>query len=56
MTITSAQIRQAADQLHGFVGCNARTGQYLLRFSADSFGRDVPPRPANTSATPRKAA
>lgn len=42
MSITSAQICQAADQLQGFVGFNAKTGQYLLRFSEDSFGLDVP--------------
>lgn len=42
MTITSTQICQAADQLQGFVGFNAKTGQYLLRFSEDSFGLDVP--------------
>ena len=33
MSITSAQICQAADQLQGFVGFNAKTEQYLLRFS-----------------------
>jgi len=42
MSITSAQICQAADQLQGFVGYNAKTEQYLLRFSEDSFGLDVP--------------
>ena len=42
MSITSTQICQAADQLQGFVGFNAKTGQYLLRFSEDSFGLDVP--------------
>lgn len=42
MSITSTQICQAADQLQGFVGYNAKTGQYLLRFSEDSFGLDVP--------------
>ncbi|RMH86777.1 DUF2025 family protein [Pseudomonas sp. AOB-7] len=42
MSISSAQICQAADQLQGFVGFNAKTGQYLLRFSEDSFGLDVP--------------
>ncbi len=41
MSITSTQICQAADQLQGFVGFNAKTGQYLLRFSEDSFGLDV---------------
>ncbi|EJO93166.1 DUF2025 family protein [Ectopseudomonas hydrolytica] len=42
MSISSAQICQAADQLQGFVGFNAKTGQHLLRFSEDSFGLDVP--------------
>lgn len=42
MSITSNQICQAADQLQGFVGFNAKTGKYLLRFSEDSFGLDVP--------------
>jgi hypothetical protein len=42
MSITSNQICEAADQLQGFVGFNAKTGQYLLRFSEDSFGLDVP--------------
>lgn len=42
MSITSTLICQAADQLQGFVGFNAKTGQYLLRFSEDSFGLDVP--------------
>ena len=42
MSISSAHICQAADQLQGFVGFNAKTGQYLLRFSEDSFGLDVP--------------
>ncbi|GIZ13681.1 DUF2025 family protein [Pseudomonas sp. NCCP-436] len=41
MSITSAQICQAADNLRGFVGYNSRTGQHLLRFSEDSFGLDV---------------
>lgn len=42
MSITSAQICQAADDLQGFVGYNNRTSQHLLRFSEDSFGLDVP--------------
>ena len=42
MTITSASICSAADQLLGFVGFNAKTGQHLVRFSEDSFGKDVP--------------
>lgn len=42
MSISSAQICQAADRLQGFVGFNAKTGRYLLRFSEDSFGLDVP--------------
>lgn len=42
MSITSAAICEAADQLQGFVGFNAKTGQYLVRFSEDSFGLDIP--------------
>ncbi|MGE8496441.1 MAG: DUF2025 family protein [Pseudomonas sp.] len=42
MSITSAGICEAADQLQGFVGFNAKTGQYIVRFSEDSFGLDVP--------------
>ncbi|MDT4862102.1 hypothetical protein FQZ97_967370 [compost metagenome] len=41
MSITSASICEAADQLHGFVGFNAKTGQHIVRFSEDSFGLDV---------------
>ena len=41
MRITSQLICQAADQLHGFVGLNRKTGQYIVRFSEDSFGMDV---------------
>ena len=41
MRITSQLICQAADQLKGFVGLNRKTGHYLVRFSEDSFGRDV---------------
>ncbi|KAF1030953.1 MAG: hypothetical protein GAK37_01042 [Pseudomonas sp.] len=41
MHITSALICQAADLLNGFVGLNRKTGQYLVRFSEDSFGMDV---------------
>ena len=41
MRITSELICQAADQLHGFVGLNRKTGQYIVRFSEDSFGMDV---------------
>ena len=36
MSITSASICEAADQLQGFVGFNARTGQHIVRFSEDS--------------------
>lgn len=42
MSITSATICAAADQLQGLVGYNAKTGQYIVRFSEDSFGKDVP--------------
>ena len=41
MRITSELICQAADALHGFVGLNRKTGQYIVRFSEDSFGMDV---------------
>lgn len=41
MRITSQLICQAADNLKGFVGLNRKTGQYLVRFSEDSFGMDV---------------
>ena len=41
MRITSELICQAADQLNGFVGLNRKTGQYIVRFSEDSFGMDV---------------
>lgn len=42
MSITSASICEAADQLQGFVGFNTRTDHYIVRFSEDSFGLDVP--------------
>ena len=42
MSITSATICAAADQLQGLVGYNAKTSQYIVRFSEDSFGKDVP--------------
>lgn len=41
MRITSQLICQAADELKGFVGLNRKTGQYIVRFSEDSFGMDV---------------
>lgn len=41
MRITSQLICQAADLLNGFVGFNRKTGQYIVRFSEDSFGMDV---------------
>ncbi|MBC3364587.1 DUF2025 family protein [Pseudomonas sp. SWRI154] len=41
MRTTSTLICQAADQLKGFVGLNRKTGQYIVRFSEDSFGMDV---------------
>ena len=45
MSITSASICEAADQLQGFVGFNARTGQHIVRFSEDSEGVDKRLRP-----------
>ncbi|WP_437883049.1 DUF2025 family protein [Pseudomonas sp. LRF_L74] len=42
MSITSAAICVAADELKGFVGFNAKTGRYIVRFSEDSFGLDIP--------------
>ncbi|MGE1156533.1 DUF2025 family protein [Pseudomonas kitaguniensis] len=41
MRITSELICQAADQLHGFVGLNRKSGHYIVRFSEDAFGMDV---------------
>jgi hypothetical protein len=41
MSITSATICAAADQLQGLVGFNSKTGQYIVRFSEDSFGLDI---------------
>lgn len=41
MRITSQLICQAADQLNGFVGFNRKSGQYIVRFSEDSFGMEV---------------
>ena len=41
MSITSASICAAADQLLGFVGFNAKSGRYIVRFSEDAFGLDV---------------
>ena len=41
MSITSADICAAADQLNGFVGFNAKAGHYIVRFSEDAFGMDV---------------
>lgn len=42
MSITSADICKAADALTGFVGFNRKLGKYIVRFSEDSFGMDVP--------------
>lgn len=42
MSTTSAAICTAADELKGFVGFNAKTGRYIVRFSEDSFGLDIP--------------
>ena len=42
MGITSADICNAADALKGFVGFNRKLGKYIVRFSEDSFGMDVP--------------
>lgn len=41
MSTTSSDICNAADQLQGFVGFNQKTGQYIVRFSEDSFGLDI---------------
>lgn len=48
MSITSADICQAADRLQGFVGFNEKKGKHIVRFSEDSFGMDV----ADASITP----
>jgi hypothetical protein len=48
MTIQSADICAAVDQLKGLVGFNHKTQQYIVRFSEDSFGMDV----TETSITP----
>lgn len=48
MSITSADICQAADCLQGFVGFHGKSGKHSVRFSEDSFGMDV----ADTSITP----
>lgn len=48
MSITSADICQAADRLQGFVGYNGKNGKHIVRFSEDSFGMDV----ADSSITP----
>lgn len=50
MAITSTSICAAADQLRGFVGFNAKTGQHIVRFSEDAFGLDV----IATSITPTR--
>ncbi|BAU73179.1 DUF2025 family protein [Metapseudomonas furukawaii] len=42
MSITSADICNAADALLGFVGFNRKLGKYIVRFSEDAFGMDVP--------------
>ncbi|MDH4568110.1 DUF2025 family protein [Pseudomonas sp. BN414] len=42
MNITSTDICNAADALNGFVGFNRKLGKYIVRFSEDSFGMDVP--------------
>ncbi|MDH4874310.1 DUF2025 family protein [Pseudomonas sp. BN515] len=42
MSITSTDICNAADALKGFVGFNRKLGKYIVRFSEDSFGMDVP--------------
>jgi hypothetical protein len=48
MTIKSADICAAVEQLNGLVGFNRKTNQYLVRFSEDAFGMDV----AEASITP----
>lgn len=42
MGITSVDICNAADALKGFVGFNRKLDKYIVRFSEDSFGMDVP--------------
>jgi hypothetical protein len=42
MSITSASICAAAEQLQGLVGFHAKAGHYIVRFSEDAFGMDVP--------------
>jgi hypothetical protein len=41
MTIKSADICAAVEQLKGLVGFNRKTQQHIVRFSEDSFGMDV---------------
>jgi hypothetical protein len=41
MTIKSADICAAVEQLKGLVGFNRKTQQYIVRFSEDSFGMDI---------------
>jgi len=42
MSITSSVICDAADLLKGFVGYHRKAGKYIIRFSEDAFGMDVP--------------
>ncbi|AIR87796.1 DUF2025 family protein [Pseudomonas cremoricolorata] len=41
MSITSADICHAADQLNGLVGFHRKRGTFIVRFSEDAFGLDV---------------
>ncbi|WP_028695393.1 DUF2025 family protein [Pseudomonas cremoricolorata] len=41
MSITSADICHAADQLNGLVGFHLKRGVHIFRFSEDAFGLDV---------------
>lgn len=41
MSITSADICNAADQLKGLVGFHLKRETYIVRFSEDAFGLDV---------------
>src|SRR5690606_13490435 len=41
MSITSSANCAAADAVQGLVGFNTKSGQYIVRFSEDSFGLDV---------------
>ncbi|WP_443691656.1 DUF2025 family protein [Pseudomonas sp.] len=42
MSITSSVICDASDLLKGFVGYHHKADRYIVRFSEDAFGMDVP--------------